>query len=163
MFALAACSASPRDPISNSQPTADRLPIEIKMTRTMCFGTCPAYTVVIHGDGRIDWQGEEYVSVKGVAHAMISGDQLAAISAELDKVAFFTLAEDGSPPSDACKHGHACVKVICTDTSHTRLDVTRGKQHHAIDDAHCTGLAVEAVEVLIDKLTNTERWIGKGH
>src|SRR5262249_43368704 len=120
----------------------------------------PAYTIEIHADGRVDWKGEEYVSVKGAAHATISGDQLAAISAEIDKVAFFTLDAEGNPPADACKSGHPCVRTICTDTSHTSIEVTRGKRHHAVDDPHCTGLAVESLEVLIDKVTNTERWIG---
>lgn len=164
LLVVAACSASPREtPLSNSQPVAERPPLEIKMTRTMCFGQCPAYTVAIHADGRVDWQGDQYVSLKGAAHSTIPGDQLAAISAELDRIAFFSLDAHGNPPSKGCSPGHTCVIVSCTDTSHTTIEVSRGTQHHTIDNAHCTDLPVDHLEIVIDKAANTERWIGTRH
>jgi hypothetical protein len=37
--------------------------IEIGLERTVCFGTCPSYTLQIFGDGRVIYEGRQmYVS-----------------------------------------------------------------------------------------------------
>jgi hypothetical protein len=38
----------------------------IKLERTACFGTCPVYTVEIHGDGTVIWNGGRFVKAMGV-------------------------------------------------------------------------------------------------
>jgi hypothetical protein len=163
LLLLAACSAPhDRAPLSNQHPIADRPALEIAMTRTMCFGSCPAYTVKIHADGRVDWQGDSYVHVKGPAHATLSADQLATISAEIDRVNFFGTDGEGRPASAQCKGNRHCVIVSCTDTSHTTIAITRGTQHHEIDNSHCYDQPVDHLEIVIDKAANTERWIGTG-
>ncbi len=158
LLVVAACSGAPPQPLSNAQPA--REPLEIKLTHTACFGDCPAYTLAIHADGRVDWNGEQNVAVIGPAHATIAPDQLAQISAELDRVHFFTLDNAGRPPSHCKVPGPCVVIVACTDTPHTLIEVTRGAQHHAIDNAHCSELPVDHLEVVIAHAVNTARWIG---
>jgi hypothetical protein len=43
----------------------------IELKRTACAEGCPAYTVRIGGDGRVDWVGERFVEMKGSAAAVI--------------------------------------------------------------------------------------------
>src|SRR5262245_57957328 len=38
---------------------------EVGIERTICFGTCPAYTFILKNDGTFRYKGEEYVERKG--------------------------------------------------------------------------------------------------
>src|SRR5712691_7505714 len=37
--------------------------VVITLERTMCYGTCPAYTLRITGDGSVEYEGMRYVRV----------------------------------------------------------------------------------------------------
>src|SRR5690348_16540886 len=50
--------------------------IGIMLDRTTCFGSCPAYVVTVHGDGRVDWRGNSFVEQVGDRFAQV--DPLAA-------------------------------------------------------------------------------------
>ena len=41
------------------------LQLRVKLERTQCFGTCPAYTVVLYGSGRVEWMGHASVDALG--------------------------------------------------------------------------------------------------
>jgi hypothetical protein len=43
----------------------------IAIERTSCFGRCPVYTVTLHADGTVSWQGKEYVTQTGPATAQV--------------------------------------------------------------------------------------------
>jgi hypothetical protein len=54
-----------------TRPVGESLPpdmgkVEIQLKRTTCRGPCPAYTVHLFGDGRVEYRGDRYVSVVGV-------------------------------------------------------------------------------------------------
>src|SRR5215471_1107147 len=53
-------------PSLNSLSDADLKTLTIRLERIGCFGTCPAYTVAIHGDGRIEYDGKSHVKQVGV-------------------------------------------------------------------------------------------------
>ena len=46
--------------------------VVITLERTVCYGTCPAYTLRITGDGSVEYEGMRYVRVIGKATARIS-------------------------------------------------------------------------------------------
>ena len=43
----------------------------VRMSRS-CFGSCPAYELTLHGDGRLTWRGIYYVSKSGKASAPVA-------------------------------------------------------------------------------------------
>lgn len=45
---------------------------EIGLERTVCFGTCPVYTVILKSDGTVKYVGEEHVQRKGTRTGRIS-------------------------------------------------------------------------------------------
>jgi hypothetical protein len=45
---------------------ADRGPARIVLERLPCFGWCPSYRVVIHADGRVEYEGVGYPNDIGV-------------------------------------------------------------------------------------------------
>lgn len=65
--------------------------IRIRLERTVCFGTCPAYTVEIRGDGRVTYTGEAYVAVGGVHRRTISRAAVAELLSLFRAADFYSL------------------------------------------------------------------------
>lgn len=58
-------SGCPARPVGGFPPV-DVGRVDIQLKRTRCRGPCPAYTVHLFGDGRVEYRGDYYVSVLGV-------------------------------------------------------------------------------------------------
>jgi hypothetical protein len=148
----------------------ERARLRVRLERTACFGFCPTYTVVIHGDGRVDWTGRTNVLAIGHRHTRITGDEIAELSRLLDRARFFERNEYGELPAQpecttigsttSCSFGTSV--SICSDTSHAIISVNRGMQTHTIDNDHCSEQPeLEAIEDFIDRIANTGAWIGQ--
>src|SRR4051794_9989346 len=85
MIGLADCTTVDAAP----QPSA--APVEITLTRTVCFGFCPAYTVVITGDGQVTYTGRNFVNVVGEQHATISPEAVQGLLRRFDAIHFDAL------------------------------------------------------------------------
>lgn len=144
--------------------------LRVKLERTPCFGFCPTYTVVIHGDGRVDWVGRANVLAIGRRHGRVTRAQLDELSRLLDRVRFFERDEYGELPAKpectttgsttTCSFSTSA--SICSDTSHTIVSATRGMQTHTVDNDYCNDLPeLEVLEDFIDRIANTGAWIGQ--
>jgi TonB family protein len=51
----------------------------VTIGRTTCYGTCPAYRVTIHSDGRVEWSGQGFVEVVGDREHRIAPEQAGAV------------------------------------------------------------------------------------
>ena len=75
----------------------------ITLKRTRCFGTCPVYNLVIYADGRVVFEGVEYVKTKGKVESSLTQGQLKLLISGFEKAKYFSLrdsyftAEDGCP------------------------------------------------------------------
>ena len=61
---------------------------EVGLERTRCFGTCPAYTVLIRSDGTFRYRGEDFVERKGEYTGTVSRsdfNELARFGAKWDE------------------------------------------------------------------------------
>jgi hypothetical protein len=137
-------------------PAAEQLVVTLQ--RTICFGRCPAYIVTIDGDGVVRWTGTTDVAAKGERRGTVARDQLARLSAAIDRARFFELDDWGRLP--CTKPNGLCSDLICSDTSHSIVTVRRAGAVHEIDNAHCEPSPADALEDLIDKLANTDPWVG---
>ena len=45
-------------PDLSSISDADLATLTIQLERTGCFGSCPAYSITMHGDGRVEYSGK---------------------------------------------------------------------------------------------------------
>lgn len=79
-------------------PQSAPRPIEITLTRTACFGTCPQYTVVLKGDGSVTYNGQRFVRVAGARTWAIDPAAVRALANEMVKDGFFDLQESYSSP-----------------------------------------------------------------
>jgi hypothetical protein len=59
---------------------------EISIERTVCFGSCPIYSLTLHADGSVDYYGEAFVDHLGKRHGRIEPayfDQLARLAEDI--------------------------------------------------------------------------------
>jgi hypothetical protein len=169
---IGACwtGADPQAAEPSAPPTTAGEPIKlrVKLERTMCFGTCPAYTVAIDGAGRVEWNGTAHVVAMGRRTGRVTRRELEELSKRLDRAQFFDRNEYGEFPqemectttgtSTSCSFGTSV--TICSDTSHTILSVSRESRVHKIDNDHCKDTPeLDELEDYIDRIAHTRAWI----
>jgi hypothetical protein len=152
-----------------SRPAArEPMRLRVKLERT-CDGMCPMYTVVVHGDGRVEWTGHANVIAMGRRQGRVSRGELEELSRRLDRAQFFERNEYGALPMK-----QECVTVagttsctysasvsICADPAHTIMTASRDSRTHTIDNNQCMDRPeLEALEDYIDRIADTEAWIG---
>ena len=131
----------------------------ITLQRTNCFFTCPDYMVTISADGKVVFQGNANVKVKGESEAFISPEKVELLIKSFKKAKFFSLRNRYSLPEDGCR-------IYDGDASSATISIVLNGKSKSIDHyLGChqkKGTAVRALielEGLIDELTNTARWI----
>lgn len=92
-------------PNLSSLSDVDLKTVTIQLERTACYGTCPTYSITIHGDGRVEYNGKNRVKEVGPREARIEQDQTRALIAVFTRTKFWDLAEDYSETK--CK-GRVC-------------------------------------------------------
>lgn len=110
-------------PNLSSLSDADLKTITVRFQRVGCFGTCPAYSITIHGDGRVEFNGKSHVKEIGAREGRIELDKIRALASDFAKTKFLAIPEDYSPSK--------CKGPFCTDmaTAVTQLTV-KGITHH---------------------------------
>jgi hypothetical protein len=117
----------------------------IKLERTRCFGQCPAYWVTIEADGRVIYEGRDFVRVKGRQTARISPGAVAALLETAERIGFFNL-------NDA-------YRARVTDNPTTFVTITRAGRTKTIEDYVSAPAAVKDLESKIDEAAGTRRWV----
>lgn len=143
ILAMTACA--PVD--ASTQPSAG--PVQITMTRTICFGFCPAYTVVITGDGQVTYTGRRFVNITGEQHASISPQAVQGLLQRFDAVHFDALDDAYRAP--------------VTDLPTTTVVLERNGRSKAVVDYGGTGAgmpqAMRDLQAEIDRVAGTARWV----
>jgi uncharacterized protein DUF6438 len=122
--------------------------VKITLQRGLCFGTCPAYSIEIRGNGSVLYQGKDCVAVKGARVGHISNEQLRALVRAFDAANYFSL--------------RAIYQANATDGPVYRTSFSvDGKSKGVFDylgmDADMPA-DVNELEKMIDRVTGSERW-----
>jgi Domain of unknown function (DUF6438) len=124
-------------------------PVSITLTRSVCFGFCPAYSVTITGDGAVTYVGQSFVNVVGEQHASVPRAEVQALLARFDAVNFETL-------NDA-------YRSRVTDIPTYTVSLERNGRRKTVVDYGGVGAgmprAVRDLEDEIDRVAHTSRWI----
>jgi Domain of unknown function (DUF6438) len=144
-----------QSPDITSLSDADLKTVTIQMERTACYGTCPAYSVTIHGDGRVEYNGKSHVKEVGTRDGRIELEKVRALTPVFARMKFWEVAEDYS--KEKCK-GRVCTEM---PTAITELSV-RGLAHRVKHYYGCGGApkSLFELESAIDKAANSEQWVG---
>lgn len=86
--------------VSPQQQIPDDTLITIK--RSICYGSCPDYTVTIAADGTVTFEGREFVRTKGIAKATISRENLRKLIAAFENAKYFSLNNSYRTAKDGC-------------------------------------------------------------
>jgi len=144
-LALAACSSTaPRDYTS----------AVITLERTVCFGFCPVYTLTIYGDGRVEYEGQQYVEVTGKQTAVLTPEQVKELVNDFENANYFDMEDEYIAP----------VTDLPTTITSITLD---GKFKTVRNYGGCLSespvkapQALCELETKIDELTNSIQWVG---
>ncbi len=52
----------------------------IKLQRTVCYGTCPVYSVIVDNEGNVSYHGEMFVYKSGEHHWKVSKKKVEGVS-----------------------------------------------------------------------------------
>jgi hypothetical protein len=142
-------------PDLTSLSDADLKTLTILMERTACYGTCPAYSVTIHGDGRVEYNGKSHVKEVGTREGRIELDKVKALTPVFARMKFWEVAEDYSEEK--------CKGRVCTDMPAAITELNVSGQTHRVKHYYGCGSAPKSLfelEVAIDKAANSEQWAG---
>lgn len=145
----------------------------ITLERTACFGSCPVYSVTVRRDGTVSYKGESFVRVKGRRSRRISSSDFQQLADEVCRIGFF-----GFEDEYVLKDKYADGRVFAiSDMPSAITTVQAGKLQKSVnsnDDGCRSGVGPDAVvigtspeglrrlEALIDKISGSAKWVGKG-
>ncbi len=126
------------------------VPLLVSLERSACYGICPVYSLTIHKDGAVEYQGGRFVKVKGTASARLSEPSLA----ELDRA-----VNNAHLESMAASYEHATITDRATVTvSFVRGGKLSSVRHNLGDDS--APRALLDLEQSIDAIVGVEQWTG---
>lgn len=118
---------------------------EIGLERTMCYGTCPDYTVTIRSDGRVSYDGGRYAPRHGKFTGRVSPYYF-------ETLARFIVDSNFAKLADSYTAG-----VTDNPTIYTSV-VRNGKRKVVSDYARSGPASLWAIEELIDDLVSKTTW-----
>lgn len=141
-----------RPPADRPFPKASAADTEISIEHTVCFGSCPIYTVTIAGDGRVTYDGGFHVAFAGRVEEQVDPAAVAALIEQFRAAQFFGLEDRYEAP--------------VTDLPSTVLRLRLGKAEKTVVDY--AGLydgmppSVIALERAVETLARSARWVAGG-
>lgn len=131
-------SDCPSKPSVPPFPT-DLTSVKIRLERSSCLGSCPAYTIDISGDGSVKYAGIVGVQHLGPLSYAISLTRVRKLTKMFYKKAFFSLCKDYS--------------VSWTDLPGTSTSIRIGRTTWTVDDYGIVGpKQLKSLNAFIDKL-----------
>jgi Domain of unknown function (DUF6438) len=135
--------------------------VVIMMERQACYGTCPIYTVEIRGDGKVSYNGSQFVQVAGPQSTTVEPEKVREIVAEFAAAHFGSLRDRYS--GKACDDRRKCPSGFFYDAPSALLKLTVRGETHALEHnfgCSCAPRALFRIEQHIDELAGTRRWVG---
>jgi hypothetical protein len=117
----------------------------IRLQRTSCLGTCPAYTVTIDAGGVVTYEGDSHVRVVGRQTSRIAPASLTRLLEVAERIRFFGLRDT--------------YEESITDLPTTYVTITAGGRTKKIKDYYGAPAGLKELEDAIDAAARTKRWI----
>jgi ankyrin repeat protein len=123
--------------------------LRMSLTRTSCFGSCPAYSVEVRGSGDVIYRGERNVLISGEHHATVSRQEVIRLLETFHNADYFSL-KDGYSQS-----------VTDNPTYTTAIEFDGHKK--SVGDYVGAGAGmpdiVTELEDKLDEVAGTEKWL----
>jgi hypothetical protein len=161
-LALAACTrprpAGEADPAPAQQAAAEGSSdsVSVSLSRTACYGRCPAYSVRLSGSGRVQWHGERFVAAMGDSTAAVAPASVRALARGMEQAGFFAFR-------DRYVMGDSAAEPCHTDAPHALITLTLGGRTRQVEhDYGCRGApaALRTIATQIDSVAGIAGWVG---
>lgn len=122
--------------------------LKIAISRKGCFGTCPQYSVEVHGDGTVLYDGEYYVAFQGRHRGLVPRENVIELVELFQQADYYSLRDEYS------------ATVTDNPTKITSIEID-GRQKQVIDYVGLEvgmPIAVTELEDAIDRLSGSLRW-----
>jgi ankyrin repeat protein len=123
--------------------------LRITLERTTCFGTCPAYSVEIRGDGSVTFDGRSFALISGVHHEKIPSSTVVSVVNKFQRADYFSLKDKYA------------TNATDSPTFTTSIEFD-GNKKQVIDYIGLqSGMPeiVEALEDSVDEAAGTQKWL----
>ena len=119
---------------------------KISLERTMCFGRCPVYKLTVYSDGKVEYEGKDFVKEKGARRSKISEKDFRKLMKKVEEIGFFEFKDryDGR----------------ITDLPTRITTVTKGDGSKTVRNYYGGPESLSDLERLIDEVTNSAQWTG---
>jgi hypothetical protein len=146
MLTASGCTrrADPPPPVAEPAMAFD----SIRLERTACFGDCPVYQLEIDHEGKGKFTGVEHVKAMGAHEVQLKQDDVALLSAVLNRSGFSSWKTSYFSTEDGCE-------TKLTDQTFVTIGLTREGKTKTVSLYHgCHGPAIptEAVDWLADTI-----------
>jgi hypothetical protein len=123
--------------------------VKITLARTGgCFGSCPSYKVEVRGDGSVLYEGQGGVAFTGVHRGLVPQSNVIELVKLFEKADYYSLRDE------------YWYDITDNATQTTSISID-GRQKQVVDYIGLSAgmpLAVEQLELAIDRLSGSERW-----
>lgn len=119
---------------------------KISLERTLCFGTCPHYKITVYSDGKVEYEGKDYVKEKGSRSSKIDKKLFLRLMKKVDEIGFFKLNDR--------------YEGRITDLPTRITTVTKGNVSKTVRNYYGGPKGLHDLEQLIDEVTNSAQWTG---
>ncbi len=123
--------------------------VVMTLWRSCCYGDCPLYSVEIHADGSVIYNGEPGVVVHGAHRDHLSGEQLEELIETFRRADYFSLED----------HYSFSVTDNATYRTEFRVDQLEKSVSDHVGAENGMPQAVTDVEDASDRIADTKKWI----
>jgi hypothetical protein len=126
--------------------------LTIETWHSNCQIGCPVYKITVHGNGAVEYVGEQFVKVRGAQASSLNEEQMQSVLVGFDRADFFSLEDQ------AFAWGYHTARV------NVRIAVDGKTKEVSSDVYHIgakSGLQAKFVEAAanLDRVIGTDRWV----
>jgi len=122
----------------------------IKLQRTMCFGTCPVYSVTVDKEGNVNYYGEMFVYKSGEHHWKILKKKVKQLNDLIDEFGFKSFIYE--PGDEFITDCPSCITTVKYSNGETK-EIDHYYGHVLIDDS------LTAFKKKIERIIGTKRYV----
>jgi hypothetical protein len=140
-------------------PLAD---LVITLRRGACYGTCPIYSLEVHGTGEVIYHGKEFVNVVGTRESKIAESVVLSLLDYAIRIGFFNMNDEYNTEivGPIVKNGLVYLEEYgITDLPDYEVTISIGNVKKKVRDYAGAPKELRKFEDLIDKVCNVKRWI----
>jgi hypothetical protein len=124
--------------------------LTISLVRGKCLGSCPVYTITIHGTGLVDYRGQRFVRVTGPETETLTASKVASLLQSFDREKFFTLEDRAF--------------ANCFDTPYSTITISVDGKTKAVSGDGCYSTNGPKASLMklaqeIDDVADSKKWV----